>query len=83
MTRKQAILRASDLIGQLPANEETKAVAETLQELASDLPITTWDEKTVFDTVEQFFLITDDILTQRNLKAKDSHPTQQLPIVLE
>lgn len=77
MTRKQAILRAIDLIGQLPINEETKAVAETLQELASDLPITTWDEKTVFDTVEQFFLDHGRYPNAKEFESKGlpSHPT--------
>lgn len=56
MIRKQALSRASNLLAQLPANEEIQAITEALKELADDLPITSWDEKTVFDTVEQFFL---------------------------
>jgi len=77
MTRKQAISRAIALIGQLTENEENQAVINALQELASDLPLTAWDEKTVFDTVEQFFLDHGRYPNAKEFESKGlpSHPT--------
>ncbi len=77
MTRKQALFRAVSLIEQMPQNEEKKIILATLKELADDLPITGWDEKTVFDTVEQFFLDHGRYPNAKEFESKGlpSHPT--------
>lgn len=77
MTRKQALSRAIALLSSLPPDEETKAVQEALQELAADLPVTGWDEKTVFDTVEQFFLDHGRYPNAKEFESRGlpSHPT--------
>lgn len=77
MTRKQALFRAIDLLAQLPPDEEKAAVQDALQELASDLPVTRWDEKTIFDTVEQFFLDHGRYPNAKEFESKGlpSHPT--------
>ncbi len=77
MTRKQAISRAIGLLATLPQDEENLAVQTALSELAADLPVTGWDEKTVFDTVEQFFLDHGRYPNAREFENKGlpSHPT--------
>ncbi len=77
MTRKQAISRAIGLLARLPRDEEILAVQTALSELAADLPVTGWDEKTVFDTVEQFFLDHGRYPNAREFESKGlpSHPT--------
>lgn len=77
MTRKQAIFRAVSLLAQLPPDEEIEAVQTALKELAADLPVTGWDKKTVFDTVEQFFLDHGRYPNAKEFESKGlpSHPT--------
>lgn len=77
MTRKQTLIRAISMLEQLPQDEEVKAVQKTLQELADDLPVTGWDEKTIFDTVEQFFLDHGRYPNAKEFESRGlpSHPT--------
>lgn len=61
----------------MPPDEGTEAVQNALHELAADLPITNWDEKTVFDTIEQFFLDHGRYPNAKEFESKGlpSHPT--------
>ncbi len=56
MTRKQSLMKAIEVLSSLPQTDGLPEVITGLNELASDLPVTNWDEKTIFDTIEQFFM---------------------------
>ena len=56
MTRKQALLRSAELLESLPETEEITNLVEILKECADDLPVTKWDAKTIFDTIEQYYI---------------------------
>lgn len=77
MTRKQALFRAIDLISKLPEDDENEAIQNSLRELAEELPVTGWDAKTIFDTVEQFFLDHGRYPNAKEFESKGlpSHPT--------
>ncbi len=56
MTRKQSLIKAIEILSSLPQAGDLREVITGLNELVSDLPVTSWDEKTIFDTIEQFFI---------------------------
>ena len=52
MTRKQAVLRAIELLSK---NQENQEICKVLENLANELPLAHWTENSILDAVEQFF----------------------------
>ena len=74
MTRKQAILEALDVLSKIDGKSD---VCDKLKEVADSVPFTHWDEKTVFDAIEQFKADNGryPMLSEFRIKELPTHPT--------
>lgn len=73
ITRKQAVLRAIEILSKSKENQE---ICKVLQELLDELPLSHWTEKSLKDSIEQFLLEnnrlpnSEDYLTNKNLPSR-------------
>ncbi len=74
MTRKQAILEALKILKENEKSSYLNDIIEKLEELSLILPIVNWEEKTIFDTLDQFVLDNGRNPTTTDLKAKNMPP---------
>ena len=72
MTRKQAISRAIDILSR---NKENVDIVLKLQELYSEMPLSSWTKDSIIDSIETYALEHDNILPQ----AKDLISENRLP----
>lgn len=67
MTRKTALRKALEVV-------TDKEVANKLQEIMNDLPLTSWSENTIFDSLEQWIEDNGRTPTTTDLKQKGLPP---------
>jgi hypothetical protein len=72
MTRKQAILRAIEI---LSADEKNKEICEQLKNIYDDMPLCRWSEKAIFDAFDQYILEHGYIPSHTELNRNPNVPT--------
>lgn len=71
MTRKQALLRAANILSDSGENKETVAL---LKEIYEELPLTHWTDKSIKDTVRQFIEDNGRVPTATDFKRNGMPP---------
>lgn len=73
MTRKQAILRAIETLSQ---DEENSDIVLKLQEIYSEMPLSSWTKKSIIDSIETYALEHNNVLPQAgDLISKNNLPS--------
>ena len=77
MTRKQALLEVLQILETQQQTKQICEIKEKINEILSELPITSWSKQTIFDTLDQFAIDNNRNPTVTDLKLKDmpSHPS--------
>lgn len=74
MTRKQAVKKAIDILNQQPASREVAEICNKLFEILDSMPITNWDEKTIFDTIDNWIIENHRVPNTKDLAQKGLPP---------
>lgn len=80
MTRKQAILKAIEILNSINIvdeieENEVKEIIIKLEEIAEDLPLNRWNKKSIFDAINQWILDTGKIPSVTDLDRSQLLPS--------